>query len=98
MMTTAAQSPVVVSRRDFATQMSPEEISPKNLNCLSVIEPPLREIPCKGEVREVKMDKGGAKMVKHPKRRVMLSSTCRVIRREQPKVENNSEEASASSS
>ncbi|CAN8229091.1 unnamed protein product [Cochlearia groenlandica] len=101
MMTTAAQSPVVVvSRRDIATQMSPEEISPKNLNCLSVMEPPLlREIPCRGEVREVKMDKGGgAKMFNRPKRRVMLSSTCRVIRREQPEVEDNSEESSASSS
>ncbi|ESQ53377.1 hypothetical protein EUTSA_v10025192mg [Eutrema salsugineum] len=106
-MTTAAQSPVV-SRRDIATQMSPEEMSPNNdhqspreLNCsspplvVSVIEPPPRENPCRGEVREVKMDKG-AKMIKRPKRRVM--SSARVIRREQPEVEDNSEASASSSS
>ncbi|CAH8344834.1 unnamed protein product [Eruca vesicaria subsp. sativa] len=101
-VTTAAQSPVV-SRRDIATQMSPEEMSPNHQSppqelssplVVSVIEPP----PCR--VREVKMDKG-AKMIKRPKRRVMSSSSSSsrvVIRREQPEVEDNSEAASASSS
>lgn len=93
-MTTAMQSPVV-SRRDMATQMSPEETSPNNNNqspplVVSVIEPP----PCRGEVREVKMDKG-ARMIKRPKRRVMSS---RIIRREQPEVEDNSEASASSSS
>ncbi|KAL1200224.1 Remorin 4.1 [Cardamine amara subsp. amara] len=89
-MTTAVQSPVV-SRRDMATQMSPEEASPKNSPPLvvSVIEP-----PCRGEVREVKMDKG-ARMIKRPKRRVMSS---RVVRRQQPEVEDNSEASASSSS
>lgn len=100
-MTTAAQSPVV-SRRDIATQMSPEETSPNNNNqspplVVSVIEPPPREVVCRGgEVREVKMDKG-ARMIKRPKRRVMSSSS-RVIRREQPEVEDNSEASASSSS
>ncbi|XP_010437257.1 PREDICTED: uncharacterized protein LOC104721049 isoform X2 [Camelina sativa] len=93
-MMTASQSPVV-SRRDMATQMSPEETSPNNNNqspplVVSVIEPP----PCRGEVREVKMDKG-ARMIKRPKRRVMSS---RIIRREQPEVEDNSEASASSSS
>ncbi|CAE6154842.1 unnamed protein product [Arabidopsis arenosa] len=92
-MTTAMQSPVV-SRRDMATQMSPEEMSPNNNQSpplvVSVIEPP----PCRGEVREVKMDKG-ARMIKRPKRRVMSS---RIIRREQPEVEDNSEASASSSS
>ncbi|EOA16669.1 hypothetical protein CARUB_v10004858mg [Capsella rubella] len=93
-MMTAVQSPVV-SRRDIATQMSPEETSPNNNNqspplAVSVIEPP----PCRAEVREVKMDKG-AKMIKRPKRRVMSS---RIIRREQPEVEDNSEASASSSS
>ncbi|KAL0726206.1 hypothetical protein Bca4012_022299 [Brassica carinata] len=103
-VTTAAQSPAV-SRRDIATQMSPEEMSPNNNHqspplspplVVSVIEPP----PCRGgEVREVKMDKG-AKMIKRPKRRVMSSSSySRVImRREQPEVEDNSEASASSSS
>lgn len=92
-MTTAMQSPVL-SRRDMATQMSPEEMSPNNNQSpplvVSVIEPP----PCRGEVREVKMDKG-ARMIKRPKRRVMSS---RIIRREQPEVEDNSEASASSSS
>uniref|UniRef100_A0A0D3A1C6 Remorin C-terminal domain-containing protein n=1 Tax=Brassica oleracea var. oleracea TaxID=109376 RepID=A0A0D3A1C6_BRAOL len=102
---TAAQSPVV-SRRDIATQMSPEDMSPNNNPqellspplVVSVVEPP----PCRGgsEVREVKMDKG-AKMIKRPKRRVMSSSSSRVImRREEqpPEVEDNSEASASSSS
>lgn len=107
-MTTAMQSPVVL-RRDIATQMSPEEMSPDNNHqfsqepkssspplVLSVIdEPPMKENPCRGEVREVKMDKG-ARMIKRPKRRVMSSS--RAIRREQPEVEDNSEASASSSS
>uniref|UniRef100_A0A1J3GN21 Remorin C-terminal domain-containing protein n=1 Tax=Noccaea caerulescens TaxID=107243 RepID=A0A1J3GN21_NOCCA len=107
-MTTAMQSPVVL-RRDIATQMSPQEMSPDNNHqssqepkssspplVVSVIdEPPMKENPCRGEVREVKMDKG-ARMIKRPKRRVMSSS--RVIRREQPEVEDNSEASASSSS
>ncbi|KFK30319.1 hypothetical protein AALP_AA7G246400 [Arabis alpina] len=91
-MTTAMQSPVV-SRRDMATQMSPEEESNDNKSSpmvVSVIEPP----PCSSrgsEVREVKMDKG-ARMIKRPKRRVIMST--RVIRREQPEVEDNSDSSS----
>ncbi|CAA7035843.1 unnamed protein product [Microthlaspi erraticum] len=107
-MKTAMQSPVV-SRRDIATQMSPEEMSPdhndhqstQEPNCsspplvVSVIdEPPMKENPCRGEVREVKMDKG-ARMIKRPKRRVMSS---RITRREQPEVEDNSEASASSSS
>ncbi|KAF8098939.1 hypothetical protein N665_0255s0015 [Sinapis alba] len=98
------QSPVV-SRRDIATQMSPEEMSPNNNQqspqeelsppalVVSVIEPP----PCRGgEVREVKMDKGAKMIIKRPKRRVMSS---RIIRRDhQPEVEDNSEASASSSS
>lgn len=100
-MKTAMQSPVV-SRRDMATQMSPEEetlptqMQSSSALVVSVIEPPLREeeAPCRGsEVREVKMDKG-ARMIKRPKRRVMMSSSTRVIRREQPEVEDNSDSSS----
>ncbi|CAG7885327.1 unnamed protein product [Brassica rapa] len=79
----------VITRRDIATQMTPNNNhhSPQELS-VSVIEPP----PCRvggGEVREVKMDKG-ARLIKHPKRRVMSSSS-RIIRRDhQPEAEPNS--------
>ncbi|CAN8328239.1 unnamed protein product [Cochlearia groenlandica] len=98
--TTAAQSPVV-SRRDIATQMSSEDTSPNNNNnnsspplVVSVNEPNL----CRGsEVREVKMDKG-ARIIKRPKKRVVSSSSSstRVMRREQPEVEDNSAYSSSS--
>ncbi|KAJ4868563.1 Remorin family protein [Raphanus sativus] len=83
--TTAAQSPVV-SRRDIATQMSPEEMSPSNNNDQSTPQELLLSPPGGGggEVREVKMDKG-AKMIKRPKRRVMSSRI--IMRREQPERE-----------
>ncbi|KAG2238477.1 hypothetical protein Bca52824_092269 [Brassica carinata] len=103
------QSPAV-SRRDIATQMSPEEMSPNNNHqspplspplVVSVIDEPPPPPPCRGgEVREVKMDKG-AKMIKRPKRRVMSSSSSRVIMRreeQQPEVEDNSEASASSSS
>ncbi|KAJ0252339.1 Remorin family protein [Hirschfeldia incana] len=113
MTTPAAQSPVV-SRRDIATQMSPEEMSPDNNNndqspspqellspplVVSVIDPPPLSCRGGGEVREVKMDKG-AKMIKRPKRRVMSSSSSSraIMRREQPEVEDNSEASASSSS
>lgn len=103
---TAAQSPVV-SRRDIATQMSPEEMSPNNNPQELLLSPPLvvsvidEPPPCRGggEVREVKMDKG-AKMIKRPKRRVMSSSSRVIMRREEqpPEVEDNSEASASSSS
>ncbi|KAF8054292.1 hypothetical protein N665_1332s0004 [Sinapis alba] len=85
-----AEDTMVVSRRDIATQMTPnnnhkspqEELSPTLV--VSVIEP-----PCRGEVREVKMDKGAKMIIKRPKRRVMSSSSSsRIIRRDE--VEDNS--------
>ncbi|CAN7068489.1 unnamed protein product [Brassica oleracea var. botrytis] len=98
------QSPVV-SRRDIATQMSPDNNPQELLSpplVVSVIDEPPPPPPCRGggEVREVKMDKG-AKMIKRPKRRVMSSSSSRVImRREEqpPEVEDNSEASASSSS
>ncbi|KAL0660455.1 hypothetical protein Bca4012_081040 [Brassica carinata] len=84
----AEEKEEVVTRRDIATQMTPNNNhhSPRELS-VSVIEPP----PCRGggEAREVKMDKG-ARLIKHPKRRVMSSSS-RIIRRDhQPEAEANS--------
>ncbi|KAG2242983.1 hypothetical protein Bca4012_015757 [Brassica carinata] len=87
-----AEDTRVVSRRDIATQMTPnnnthqsppQELSPPLV--VSVIEPP----PCRGEVREVKMDKG-ARLIKRPKRRVMSSSSSMIVRRDQSQVEDNS--------
>lgn len=98
------QSPVV-SRRDIATQMSPDNNPQELLSptlVVSVVDEPPPPPPCRGggEVREVKMDKG-AKMIKRPKRRVMSSSSSRAImRREEqpPEVEDNSEASASSSS
>ncbi|KAJ0240799.1 hypothetical protein HA466_0223780 [Hirschfeldia incana] len=92
-----AEDTRVVSRRDIATQMTPnnnqspqEELSPPLV--VSVIEPPPPP-PCRdGEEREVKMDKG-ARLIKRPKRRVMSSSSSsRLIRRDhhQPEVQDSS--------
>ncbi|XP_010531240.1 PREDICTED: uncharacterized protein LOC104807584 [Tarenaya hassleriana] len=85
-----ALSPVV-SRRDMATQMSPDATSPNQSPgereaspvVVSVIEPQNGSLCRQQEVREVKIDRR-ARMIKHPKRRV-----CRVSKREPPEVEDD---------
>ncbi|KAJ4871386.1 Remorin family protein [Raphanus sativus] len=110
--TTAAQSPVV-SRRDIATQMSPEEMSPSNNNdqstpqelllspplVVSVIEPLPPPPPCRG---------GGGGEVREVKmdkgakmikrpKRRVMSSRI-IMRREQPEVEEEDNSEEASAS
>lgn len=95
----------VVSRRDMATQMSPDATSsnqsprereasslyPSPPVVVSVVEPHIGSL-CRQEVREVKIDKR-ARMITRPKRRVS-----RVAKREPPEVEDVYMDSGASAS